>query len=67
MDILQLADVTPEDFWRAVNAARPGFIRVEADELTYDLHIMNAPPNHLLLKEYRNGRLKVSAHYRQFG
>ncbi|MBW6422302.1 carboxypeptidase M32 [Rhizobium sp. XQZ8] len=36
----QLSDVTPDDFWRAVNAARPGFIRVEADELTYDLHIM---------------------------
>jgi len=36
----QLADVTAEDFWRAVNAARPGFIRVEADELTYDMHIM---------------------------
>lgn len=36
----QLSDVTPEDFWRAVNAARPGFIRVEADELTYDLHII---------------------------
>lgn len=36
----QLSDVTPEDFWRAVNAARPGFIRVEADELTYDMHIM---------------------------
>lgn len=36
----QLADVIAEDFWRAVNAARPGFIRVEADELTYDMHIM---------------------------
>ena len=36
----QLDDVTAEDFWRAVNGARPGFIRVEADELTYDLHIM---------------------------
>lgn len=36
----QLSDVTAEDFWRAVNAARPGFIRVEADELTYDIHIM---------------------------
>lgn len=36
----QLSDVMAEDFWRAVNAARPGFIRVEADELTYDLHIM---------------------------
>lgn len=36
----QLADVSVGDFWRAVNAARPSFIRVEADELTYDLHIM---------------------------
>ena len=36
----QLADVTAEDFWRSVNAVRPNFIRVEADELTYDLHIM---------------------------
>ncbi|WP_454854786.1 carboxypeptidase M32 [Rhizobium binxianense] len=36
----QLSDVSAEDFWRAVNAARPGFIRVEADELTYDFHIM---------------------------
>jgi len=36
----QLADVDAETFWRAVNAARPGLIRVEADELTYDLHVM---------------------------
>ncbi len=36
----QLADVDAEEFFRVVNAARPGFIRVEADELTYDLHIM---------------------------
>jgi carboxypeptidase Taq len=36
----QLSDVCAEDFWRAVNAARPGFVRVEADELTYDFHIM---------------------------
>jgi carboxypeptidase Taq len=36
----QLSDVSADEFWRAVNAARPGFIRVEADELTYDLHIM---------------------------
>ncbi len=27
-------------FWRAVNAPRPGLVRVEADELTYDAHIM---------------------------
>lgn len=36
----QLSEVSAEDFWRAVNATRPGFIRVEADELTYDFHIM---------------------------
>ena len=36
----QLADVTAHEFWRSVNAVRPDFIRVEADELTYDLHIV---------------------------
>ncbi|MFC0618034.1 carboxypeptidase M32 [Deinococcus budaensis] len=36
----QLADVTAEEFWRAVNRVQPSLIRVEADELTYDLHIM---------------------------
>jgi carboxypeptidase Taq len=36
----QLADVTVREFWRAINAPRPSLIRVEADELTYDLHIM---------------------------
>ena len=36
----QLADVTADEFWRSVNAVRPDFIRVEADELTYDLHII---------------------------
>ena len=36
----QLADVSVAEFWRAVNAPRPGLIRVEADELTYDLHII---------------------------
>lgn len=36
----QLADVTAEEVWRAVNRAEPGLIRTEADELTYALHIM---------------------------
>ena len=36
----QLADVTHDAFWRAVNRMRPDFIRVEADELTYDMHII---------------------------
>jgi len=36
----QLADVDAEEFYRAVNRVRPSFIRVEADELTYNFHIM---------------------------
>jgi len=35
-----LAGITAEGFHRAVNRVRPGFIRIEADELTYDMHIM---------------------------
>ena len=31
---------TPGEFTRAVNAVRPGFIRTEADEVQYNLHIM---------------------------
>ena len=31
---------TAEEFWRAVNRAAPGPVRLEADELTYGLHIM---------------------------
>lgn len=36
----QLADVTEAEFVAAINRVEPGPIRVEADELTYDLHIM---------------------------
>lgn len=36
----QLADVTAEMFYRAVNKAQPSLIRTEADELTYCLHVM---------------------------
>ncbi|MCP5540021.1 MAG: carboxypeptidase M32 [Akkermansiaceae bacterium] len=35
-----LAKVTPEEMFRSVNQARRSHIRVEADEVTYDLHIM---------------------------
>ncbi len=35
-----LHDVDADAFFRAVNRIRPGLIRVEADELTYDYHIM---------------------------
>ncbi len=36
----QLRDVTDELFYRAVNQVRPSLIRVEADEVTYNFHIM---------------------------
>lgn len=35
-----LADVTLEQFYKAINKVQPSFIRVEADELTYNLHII---------------------------
>jgi carboxypeptidase Taq len=36
----QMADVDLETFYRALNKVEPGLIRVEADEVTYGLHIM---------------------------
>ena len=36
----QLGEVQLEQFMEMVNATEPSFIRVEADELTYPLHIM---------------------------
>lgn len=35
-----LDDVSLDTFYRAVNKVQPSFIRVEADEVTYPLHIM---------------------------
>jgi len=36
----QFAGVSIESFYKAVNTVEPSLIRVEADELTYNLHIM---------------------------
>jgi len=36
----QLEDVSLDDFYRAINKVEPSCIRVEADEVTYNLHIM---------------------------
>jgi carboxypeptidase Taq len=36
----QMAAADPELMYRAVNRVQPSFIRVEADEVTYNLHIM---------------------------
>ena len=35
-----LAARTPEEMFAAVNRVKPSYIRVEADEVTYDLHII---------------------------
>jgi carboxypeptidase Taq len=35
-----LGDVSVDDFHAAINDVRPSFIRVESDEVTYNLHIM---------------------------
>jgi len=37
---LQLRDLDVEQFYAAINRVKPSLIRVEADELTYNLHIM---------------------------
>jgi carboxypeptidase Taq len=36
----ELRGVGPDDFYRGVNRVQPSLIRVEADELTYNLHII---------------------------
>lgn len=36
----QLGRYSAEDFYRAINRVQPSFIRVEADELTYNFHII---------------------------
>jgi len=36
----QLENVEVEGFYRAINKVRPSLIRVEADEVTYNLHIL---------------------------
>jgi carboxypeptidase Taq len=35
-----LGDVKPEDFVFAINDIRPSLVRIEADEVTYNLHIL---------------------------
>ena len=36
----QLYGITEYDFYRAINRAKPGFIRTDSDPLTYNLHIL---------------------------
>jgi len=52
----QLSDVDADLFYRAVNNVQPSLIRIEADELTYCLHIM---VRYELEKQLISGTLEV--------
>jgi len=52
----QLDHVPVEDFYRAINRVEPSLIRIEADELTYNLHIMI---RYEIEKALFNGTLQV--------
>lgn len=52
----QLEGVTVESFYRAINEVKPSLIRIEADEVTYNLHIMI---RYELEKALFNGELTV--------
>ena len=52
----QFAKSTPEDIYRAANVVRPSLVRVDADEVTYDLHIML---RYELERDVFTGRLAV--------
>ncbi|QUG41460.1 carboxypeptidase M32 [Psychrobacillus sp. INOP01] len=52
----QFGEVPMEDFLRAINEVKPSLIRIEADELTYALHIMI---RYEIEKGLFNGELKV--------
>ncbi|MCC2683307.1 MAG: peptidase [Paenibacillaceae bacterium] len=53
----QFNGVAPENFYRAINRVEPSLIRIEADELTYNLHIMI---RYELEKALFNGSLQVA-------
>lgn len=49
-------DLTVEEFYQAINHSEPSFIRIEADECTYPLHIM---VRYEIEKELFDGDLQV--------
>ena len=53
----QLAGVSAEDFYKAVNTCQPSLIRTESDEVTYCLHIM---VRYELEKQLMDGSLAVA-------
>ncbi|MEH7272753.1 carboxypeptidase M32 [Neobacillus vireti] len=52
----QFDQVAIEDFYRAINESKPSLIRIEADELTYPLHIII---RYEIEKGLFNGEIKV--------
>jgi carboxypeptidase Taq len=52
----QLSTVYLDDFYRAINVVKPSFIRTDADEITYSLHII---VRFEIEKELIEGSLKV--------
>ncbi len=53
-DVIQ--DHSPEDIYRAINKVEPSLIRIEADEVTYSLHVM---VRYELEKRLFSGELEV--------
>lgn len=53
----QLDGITLEDFYKAINKVEPSFIRIDADEVTYNLHII---VRYEVEKALIEGKLKVS-------
>lgn len=53
----QLKDMSLDEFYRAINKVEPSLIRVEADEVTYNLHIMI---RYEIEKALINQKIKVS-------
>nr|WP_263325957.1 carboxypeptidase M32 [Neobacillus sp. Marseille-Q6967] len=52
----QFDQVDIEDFYRAINESKPSFIRIEADELTYPLHVII---RYEIEKGLFNGKIEV--------
>jgi carboxypeptidase Taq len=53
----QLDDISVDEFYRAINHIQTSLIRIEADELTYNLHIM---VRYEIEKELINGKISVA-------
>lgn len=52
----QFADISVDEFYKAINKAEPSLVRTEADELTYSLHIII---RYEIEKMFINGEVSV--------